>query len=135
MSVYYRNNYWLLGEGADEEAKRWVAQDKLPVKKIVYSSPRAVEMEEIGNHLSPELPIPPEGFVVVVVSDVDVEGYGLKLGVAHWGGDGGWIERKKYPPEPQDVPEAAESNQRASPKSDDSIPAEADFLEELKRLE
>ena len=65
MSVWYRSIYWLLGDGADEEAKRWVADDKH--KKIVYSSQKAVEMEEIGNHLPPELPIPPTGFVVVVI--------------------------------------------------------------------
>jgi hypothetical protein len=97
MSVYYRNKYWLLGNGADEEAKRWCEGDQH--KKIVYASPRAVEMEEIGNHLSPELPIPPEGFVVVVVSEIDVYRYGPKLGVAHWGGAGGWLERKGLPDE------------------------------------
>jgi hypothetical protein len=93
MSVYYRNNYWLLGDGADEEAKRWVAHDDL--KKIVYSSTKAVEMEEIGNHLPPELPIPQEGFVVVVISENDVTQTGPTLGVAHWGGDGGWINPKE----------------------------------------
>jgi len=92
MSVWYRSNYWLLGDGADEEAKRWAEEDKH--KKIVYSSPKAVEMEEIGNHLPPELPIPPKGLVVVVISDNDSEQAGLTLGVAHWGGDGGWITPK-----------------------------------------
>ncbi len=96
MSVWYRNNYWLLGDGADDAAKRWVAQDER--KKIVYCSPRAVEMEEIGNHLSPELPIPPEGCVVVVVSEPDMDQHGLTLGVAHWDGDGGWIKCDPHEP-------------------------------------
>ena len=93
MSVYYLNNYWLLGDGADEEAKRWVANDDR--QKIMYSSPRAVEIEETGKYLSPELPIPPKGFVVVVISDNEVTEAGLTLGVAHWGGDGGWINLLK----------------------------------------
>jgi hypothetical protein len=38
MSVNYRTNYWLLGDGADEEAKRWAGDGKH--KKIVYSSPK-----------------------------------------------------------------------------------------------
>ena len=95
MSVYYRNTYWLFGDGADEEAKRWIAIDKHKI--IVYASPRAVEMEEIGNHLSPELPIPPKGFMAVVISEIDVDGYGPSFGVSHWGGEGGWIERKELP--------------------------------------
>lgn len=101
MSVWYRNNYWLLGDGANEAAKRWADEDKH--KKIAYSSPKAVELEEIGNHLPPHLPIPPEGFVVVVVSENDVEETGPTLGVAHWGGDGGFIE-----PDEEDAGEAVE---------------------------
>ncbi len=120
MSVYYRNKYWLLGDNADDEATRWVAQDER--KQILYSSPRAVEMEEIGNHLSPELPIPPEGFLVVAISDIDVEGYGLKLGVAHWGGVGGWLERKGLANE--------EFSQHDARKADGTALREADFLED-----
>lgn len=93
MGVYYRNTYWLLGDGADEEAERWVAEDNL--KEIKYSSPRAVEMEETGKSLLPQLPIPPEGFVVVVVSENDVYLTGPTLGIANCTGDGGWITPKE----------------------------------------
>lgn len=89
MSVWFTNNYWLLGEGADEEAKRWVAHDDH--KQIVYSSPKAVEIVEDGKCLAPQLPLPPKPLTIVVISDNDVAS-DLTLGVSHWGGEGGWVE-------------------------------------------
>jgi hypothetical protein len=136
MSVYFSNTYWLLGDNADEEAKRWVAHDER--KQIVYSSPKAVELCEFGNYLSPELPIPPEGFLVVVISDNEMEHRGLTLGVAHWGGDGDWINPKEHP-EDQAVssggtPQTTESKRADSPKTTESIFSEADVVEELRKM-
>ncbi len=102
MGVYYRNRYWLLGDGADEEAERWIAEDKL--KEIRYSSPRAVEIEEIGKSVTPELLIPPEGFVVVVISENDVYPTGLAFGVASCSGEGGWIRPRMPPMDEEKVP-------------------------------
>lgn len=128
MSVYYCNKYWLLGDNADEEAKRWVALDEC--KQIVYSSPRAVELYESGKHLPPELPIPPEGFTIVVISYNDMDQGGLILGVADWCGNGGWIE-------PKDQPE----NETVSPgieliesETTESMFSEEEFLNELEKL-
>jgi hypothetical protein len=114
MSVHFFNTYWLLGDGADEEAKRWIAHDER--KKIVYSSPKAVELAEDGNYLSPQLPIPPQGFVVVVISDNEVEQRGVTLGVASWGGEGGWIEPEELTSDQPEMPEKAESIQSERPE-------------------
>lgn len=142
MSVTYQNTYWLLGDGADEEARRWIANDER--KNIVASSPRAVEFQEIGNYLSPQLPIPPEGFLVVVISENDVQQHGLTLGVAHWGGEGGWIEPQVLPEDQaatpaesrqDDKPETTRTKPDYSPETNESILAEADFLEELKKMD
>ena len=46
--------------------------------------------------MSPELPVPQDGFIIVVISDVDVYGMGPRFGVAHPCGHGGWIERSYY---------------------------------------
>jgi predicted transposase YbfD/YdcC len=79
----------LQGVQCDQHSKRWIACE--PYKRIMYSSPQAVRIEEDGNYLSPILPIPPKGFLVAMISDNDMEQCGLTLGVSHWGGDGGWI--------------------------------------------
>lgn len=59
-----------------------------------------MRIEEVGNYLSPELPIPPKGFLVAMISDNDVDQRGVTLGISHWGGDGGWIEPKEGEAEP-----------------------------------
>ena len=133
MSVYFVTTYWLLGDGADEEAKRWVAHDDR--KKIVYSSPRAVEIAEGGRYVLPQLPIPPEGFLVVVISDNDMEQRGFSLGVSHWGGDGGWIEPGDVAQDQAVSPKATDAVPKAnSPETTVAILADADFLEQLKRI-
>ena len=59
--ILLQHSSWLQ-QGADEEAKRWIACE--PYKRIVYASRRAVRIEEFGNYLSPLMPIPPKGFLL-----------------------------------------------------------------------
>jgi hypothetical protein len=40
VSVIFSTTYWLLGDGADDEAKKWIAEE--PHKKILWSSDKAV---------------------------------------------------------------------------------------------
>ena len=125
MGNYYANTYWLLGDGADAEAEHWVAHDDR--KKIVYSSPRAVEIVEGGSYLAPELLIPPKplGLMVISNNEADAE-CGPSLGVAIWGGPCGWIE-------PTDAPET-ESIQTDTAETAEDILAEEAFLEELRQM-
>jgi hypothetical protein len=90
MSVIFWTSYWLLGDGADEEAKRWVAVE--PHKEIVWSSSRAVEIREEGKYLSPILPVPPKGFMIFAKSYNDADEGGPMIGICDGTAEcGGWL--------------------------------------------
>lgn len=141
MSVMYCNTYWLLGDGADEEAKRWVAHDDR--KEIVFSSPKAVQLFECGKYLAPRLPIPPEPFTIVVISDNDCS-FEISRGISDWIG-GGWVENAEEKTEP-DGGTSIPAKEEAGGPSESKVPlvasqaiadslAEKDFLDELKKLQ
>jgi hypothetical protein len=89
MGVNFWTTYWLLGEGADEEAKRWVAHEAPGRFEILFSSPKAVELYEEGFY--PTLPVPPKPFHIAVITDSDGDPLPPTLGVVAWYDEGGWI--------------------------------------------
>jgi hypothetical protein len=92
MSVRLRTTFWLLGEGADQEARRWVNAD--PHKSIVFTSPKAVELREEGmSRGMPQMPPLREPFHLAVITYCDADRHRPFLGVTSHHERGGWVMR------------------------------------------
>ena len=93
MSCYLFNTYYLIGNNANEEARK-VAEWRESVTKtklrITKSCPWCVELQEDGNHLSPIF-LAIDGFVWFTFSVYDADWEAFLMGlIAH---DVGWAKR------------------------------------------